>query len=80
MADPRVILSAALLSGASAMVLAHNHPSGSSEPSEADTTSTRQIAQGAKLLGIKLLDHLVVARGGEYTSFRLRNFPSLEGR
>jgi DNA repair protein RadC len=69
--DPREVFAAALLSRATAIALAHNHPAGDPEPSANDLALTRQLAQGARLLGIKLLDHLVVGDGG-YTSMRLR--------
>ena len=72
MMDPRVIFSAALLAGATAMMVAHNHPSGNPEPSEQDIALTHQLSKGATILGIKLLDHLVIARGGDYASFMLR--------
>jgi DNA repair protein RadC len=61
--DPGVILRRALLVRASAMILAHNHPSGSPEPSNQDVSSTRRVADLATPLGIRLLDHIVVGRG-----------------
>jgi len=72
MMDPRVIFSAALLAGATAMMVAHNHPSGNPEPSAEDVKLTNHLFEGCKLLGVRLLDHLVIARGGEFTSFLLR--------
>ncbi|NNC72529.1 MAG: DNA repair protein [Sphingomonadaceae bacterium] len=53
-----------------AMVIAHSHPSGDPVPSEADIEITHQIAGMLRPLGIRLLDHLVFAEGGEWTSFR----------
>ena len=70
--DPRVLFSGALLAGAAAMILVHNHPSGNPEPSQADLEVTRQLSIGARALSIRLLDHLVVARGGAFTSFTVR--------
>jgi DNA repair protein RadC len=61
--DPREVFSAALASRASAIVLAHNHPSGDPTPSEADIALTRQLVEGSHLLAIKLLDHIVVGDG-----------------
>lgn len=57
--DPRALFAGAMLSGASAFVVGHNHPSGSVQPSAADDTLTSELIQGGRLLGIKLLDHIV---------------------
>ena len=57
---PREIFRSALLSGASAIFLAHNHPSGDPTPSSDDRLVTRRIAQAGTTLGIDVLDHLVV--------------------
>jgi len=77
--DSHVIFAGALAAGASAIILVHTHPSGNSEPSPEDARLTRVLGQGAKLLGLVVLDHLVVARGGAYTSMRDRGMP-LSGR
>lgn len=61
---PREILKRALVLGASAIILAHNHPSGDPTPSRADIDMTREIAKAAATLKIVLHDHIVVARGG----------------
>lgn len=66
--DPREVFSAALAARASAIVLAHNHPSGDPTPSQADIALTRQIVDGGQLLGVRVLDHLVVG-DGSYSSF-----------
>jgi DNA repair protein RadC len=65
--DPRQILRPAVQLGASALVIAHNHPSGDPAPSEQDRQITRRVASAARILGIRLLDHLVVA-GTRYRS------------
>src|SRR6266849_4832172 len=62
--DPREVFCAALGARATAIVLAHNHPSGDPEPSEVDIALTEQLAEGGRILGIRVLDHLVVAAGG----------------
>jgi len=59
----------ALAFGAVAVVIAHNHPSGDPTPSAADREATRLLARALETLGVRLLDHLIVARGG-ITSFR----------
>lgn len=60
-ADP---LRAALRADASAFVLVHNHPSGDSTPSREDIAFTASVAAAAEAVGVPLLDHVVVARGG----------------
>ena len=63
----RQVVDLALRSGATAVVLAHNHPSGVALPSRADQFMTRQRADALRPLGISLLDHIVVA-DGDYVS------------
>ncbi len=58
--------------GAAAVIFAHNHPSGDPTPSPEDVRLTEEAARAAQLLGIDLLDHLIVARGGKYVSLRER--------
>lgn len=58
---PREIAREALRLNAAALILAHNHPSGSSEPSYADKEITERIRAALTLLDIRLLDHMVVA-------------------
>lgn len=57
---PREIYRDALLLGATAVVLAHNHPSADPTPSDEDLRVTRQLAQAGDTLGVDLLDHLVI--------------------
>jgi len=59
-AHPREIFRAAILAGAYGFVLMHNHPSGDPTPSEADRRLTRRIQEGAKIVDIHLLDHVVI--------------------
>jgi DNA repair protein RadC len=60
---PREVFRPALEYSASAVILAHNHPSGISKPSEADIVITQQIVEAGKILGISLLDHVIIAKG-----------------
>ena len=53
---------------AAALVLAHNHPSGVAEPSQADELITRRLADALALIDVRVLDHMVVA-GGAVTNF-----------
>ncbi len=66
---PREIVKRALDSGASSIILVHNHPSGDPTPSRADIDMTRAIAAAAKPLGVSVHDHLVIGRAG-HASFR----------
>jgi DNA repair protein RadC len=66
--DPKVVFQTALKANASSMILAHNHPSGSVKPSENDIRLTRKLREGALILDIALLDHLIVSHEG-YFSF-----------
>lgn len=66
-ADPKVIFAAALKSCASAIVLAHNHPSGKLDPSREDIALTNKIKAGAELLDLKVLDHLIISNDGYYS-------------
>ncbi len=64
------VLKAALLCNASAMVLCHNHPSGSMGPSDEDKVVTRRIMEAATLFDIYVQDHLIIsADNGDYYSF-----------
>lgn len=58
--DPRLIYAAALKAAASAIILAHNHPSGELRPSRADEILTSKITEGCKLLELKVNDHLII--------------------
>ncbi len=69
LAPPREIFREVLKQGATKIIVAHNHPSGSTEPSQPDIELTRQLLAGAKFLGVPLLDHLILAQT-EWTSIR----------
>lgn len=58
-ADPKIIFNIALLNHASAIMLAHNHPSGNPKPSQSDIDLTLKLSKGAKLLDLQVLDHLI---------------------
>jgi DNA repair protein RadC len=66
---PREIAKHALLSGATAIILAHNHPSGSLTPSGADRDITKRVKAAMELLQIRLHDHFIIGDGGEVYSF-----------
>lgn len=60
--NPRDIFQRALLNNASSIMIAHNHPSGSLEPSDPDLETTKRLASAGLMMGIPLLDHLIVMR------------------
>lgn len=66
--DVRIVLKRAIELGATAMIVAHNHPSGALKPSENDKRMTRKLVDAAQTLDLNLLDHLIVTRSG-YFSF-----------
>jgi DNA repair protein RadC len=57
---PREVVRAALSVNASAAILAHNHPSGVAEPSAADRAITNELRDALRLIGVRILDHIVV--------------------
>lgn len=69
MVDIRILFSIALKTLSTGVILAHNHPSGTIKPSEADKKLTRKIIKAGELLDIKVLDHLIVTPNKEYYSF-----------
>lgn len=68
-AYPREIIKRALEVGAAGLIIVHNHPSGSHEPSPMDIEATRRISAAASHMGMCLHDHLVLSRSG-WCSFR----------
>jgi DNA repair protein RadC len=65
--DKRLLMAAALKLGATAIILCHNHPSGSLRPSEADKSITKQISEVARLHDIAILDHIIITKDGYYS-------------
>lgn len=59
---PREVFRPAIDSGAVAVVLVHNHPSGESEPSAEDARITKQLIEAGKILDINVLDHVIIGR------------------
>lgn len=60
LAAPSVVFRPAIVGGATAIIVAHNHPSGDPAPSSADVQLTRQLREAAKAVDIELLDHVVL--------------------
>lgn len=59
---PREVFAPAIREGAACILVAHNHPSGDPEPSDEDLAVTKRLEEAGRLLGIRLVDHLIVAR------------------
>lgn len=78
-AHPREIFKSAILSNASRILLAHNHPSGVLTPSNEDIQTTARIQEAGELMGIPLVDHIIVAKGQEYYSFKEKDVLPLPG-
>ena len=70
--DPRPILVEALGKAAFGVILFHTHPSGDATPSQEDLLWTRRIAEAGEIVGVDLIDHLIVGRGGEWISLKER--------
>jgi len=74
---PREVFRCALIDNAVSLVVAHNHPSGNTEASEADLIATRRLVEVGKTMGLPLLDHMIVTRDG-FLSIRER-YPAYFG-
>jgi DNA repair protein RadC len=66
---PREVFYPAIKDNATAIIVAHNHPSGNCEPSLEDRNVTRRLYDAGRLLGIEVLDSLIVGENGGYYSF-----------
>ena len=65
---PREVFRGAVLAGAAAVLLVHNHPSGDPTPSADDLALTARLKAAGDLLGVPVLDHIIVAQGGSFRS------------
>jgi DNA repair protein RadC len=63
----REVYRPAIAEGCASVILAHNHPSGSTSPSDEDLSITRRLVKAGEIIGIKLLDHIIVSRQGYYS-------------
>ncbi len=64
-----IIAKEALLLGSKRLILCHNHPTGSSDPSTADIQVTKAVKKGLELLDIKILDHIIIGHNDDICSF-----------
>jgi DNA repair protein RadC len=67
LAHPREVFRPAIVGGAYAVILMHNHPSGDPSPSAGDHSLTRRMADAGDLLNIKVLDHVIVGNGTRFS-------------
>lgn len=63
LAAPREVFRGAILAGATALIVAHNHPAGDPAPSAADIQVTRTLREASKIIDIELLDHVMLSAG-----------------
>jgi DNA repair protein RadC len=75
---PREVFKGAVMANAAAIIIAHNHPSSNVNPSKEDDQVTRRLAAVGKILGIKLLDHIILSPTGKYYSYNDEDSPLLE--
>jgi len=75
---PRELFDCAMEHAAASIILVHNHPGGSPQPSRADIAMTKTISMVGRHLGIKLKDHIIIGKSGTY-SFRQKNRVLLPG-
>ena len=69
---PREVFRRAVVEGVNAIIVAHNHPSNCSDPSEDDINVTKRLKNAGDILGIEVVDHVVVCESG-FTSLRAKN-------
>ena len=79
---PREVFISAITRGSSAIVCAHNHPSGDVRPSKDDVELTRRLVKAGRLLGIPVLDRIIVGHGGYYSmrQYHADMFESRDGQ
>ena len=70
MVTPRCVFRDAIRVMAAGVVLAHNHPSGNPEPSDADVIMTNRLVRAGELLGVYVWDHVVIGHGGKFCSLQ----------
>ena len=71
LAHPREVFRGAIVATSAAIIIAHNHPSENTEPSQEDLVITKQLVEAGKIIGIPVHDHIIFA-GATYTSFAER--------
>ncbi|OGU77524.1 MAG: hypothetical protein A2499_02870 [Stygiobacter sp. RIFOXYC12_FULL_38_8] len=64
---PREVFRGAIVASCNSIIVAHNHPSGNNEPSSDDIVLTNKLIQSGKIIGIKVLDHIIFTNDGYYS-------------
>ena len=67
--DRRLIFKTALENNAVKIILAHNHPSGDTKPSQADISTTKTIIEAGRIMSIQVIDHIIIGNDDNYYSF-----------
>lgn len=70
LAHPREIYKVAVMSNASSIIIAHNHPSGNPDPSKEDIDITKRLKEAGEILGIRLLDHIIIGEEARFVSLK----------
>lgn len=60
---PREVFNEAIIAHSASIIICHNHPSGDPSPSKEDISITKRLAEGGKLLGIEIIDHIIIGQG-----------------
>jgi DNA repair protein RadC len=76
---PREVFRPAIQGAAASLILVHNHPSGDPSPSEEDVRVTERLVEAGKLLGIRILDHIIVGEGRYFSFFDQRRLDQHKG-
>jgi DNA repair protein RadC len=63
----REVYSSAITAGCASILVCHNHPSGSLEPSSEDLSVTKRLVEAGKILGVELTDHVIISQNGYYS-------------
>lgn len=70
---PREVFKAAILNNAASIIISHNHPAQSTNPSKEDIETTKRLVEAGELLGIEVLDHLIIG-GTKYISLKEKGY------
>lgn len=65
--DPKVVFQIALKANAASIIVAHNHPSGETNPSDLDISLTKKLSRGGKFLDLSVLDHIIISSESYYS-------------
>ena len=72
---PREVFKEAIIRGSASIVIAHNHPSGNTQPIHADREITQKLSEAGEIIGIQVLDHIIVTEEDYYSFKEQGSFP-----